>query len=603
MNIIQIRDRLKGVADSDLVNYVKNPTADVPSFVALSEIKRRKDDRDAYQARANETKKTVSEELTNPTDPRGLRSMGQAQATPPQIGVGSPQPQANINPAMLAQSGVGSLNPGNMRKMAEGGIIGFDGETGSLVRGSRNRFLGAELGFEDGPVGYPLGTAIGDSVGYLNPYSYLSSYNPRYDESGQLITGVGDRFADTKAELERRNLEKQKILDADDFRKSGVDITEEDVRNFADQREVENKKALEEVTIGDEIDYTGTGQPVTANVNTALLSEKLKDDVPEGEGLAEIIAKNTLEEKTIKQPGGGIKDIVTDKVQDTEIFNKFGEMRDRNQVPTEEAAIESLAKLRKAAGLEDDPFALERTDLRKDREALKDEKLNAGNMALISAGLLWARDGKISDAEPAVRKYAADLKGLRGEDRDLKKMDIQLKGATVAMKQNDVKSAGTLIAAAKKSLDAIDITELNAQQKTLHKQIDNNLKLQIANLNKDVTLESAKISASRKTAPEVSLAAAMKDPAFYKEGADGEKVFDYGKFAAASRSTMYPEQKIEIKQAEEYGQIINKLILERTTEELEAFKKQYPTPASLFGEETNVAANQFGQPRVRTTKD
>ena len=55
MNIIQIRDRLKGVADSDLVNYVKNPTADVPSFVALSEIKRRKDDRDAYQARANET--------------------------------------------------------------------------------------------------------------------------------------------------------------------------------------------------------------------------------------------------------------------------------------------------------------------------------------------------------------------------------------------------------------------------------------------------------------------------------------------------------------------------------------------------------------------
>jgi hypothetical protein len=66
---------------------------------------------------------------------------------------------------------------------------------------------------------------------------------------------------------------------------------------------------------------------------------------------------------------------------------------------------------------------------------------------------------------------------------------------------------------------------------------------------------------------------------------------------------MYPEQKIEIKQAEEYGQIINKLILERTTEELEAFKKQYPTPASLFGEETNVAANQFGQPRVRTTKD
>ena len=40
-NIIQIQDDLKNVADQDLVNFVKRPTGQVPSYLALGEIKRR----------------------------------------------------------------------------------------------------------------------------------------------------------------------------------------------------------------------------------------------------------------------------------------------------------------------------------------------------------------------------------------------------------------------------------------------------------------------------------------------------------------------------------------------------------------------------------
>ena len=48
-NIIQIQDDLKNVSDQDLVNFVKRPTGQVPSYLALGEIKRRKETRDKYQ--------------------------------------------------------------------------------------------------------------------------------------------------------------------------------------------------------------------------------------------------------------------------------------------------------------------------------------------------------------------------------------------------------------------------------------------------------------------------------------------------------------------------------------------------------------------------
>ena len=41
MNIIQVQNRLKGVTDDALIQYVENPTGEVPTYLALGEIGRR----------------------------------------------------------------------------------------------------------------------------------------------------------------------------------------------------------------------------------------------------------------------------------------------------------------------------------------------------------------------------------------------------------------------------------------------------------------------------------------------------------------------------------------------------------------------------------
>ena len=62
MNIIKIQDQLKSIPDQTLVGYVQNPTGQVPTYLALSELQRRKEMRQNYQANKPEDK-TVAEEL------------------------------------------------------------------------------------------------------------------------------------------------------------------------------------------------------------------------------------------------------------------------------------------------------------------------------------------------------------------------------------------------------------------------------------------------------------------------------------------------------------------------------------------------------------
>ena len=56
MNIIKIQDQLKSVPDNTLVGYVQNPTGQVPTYLALSELQRRKEMRSKYQANKPEDK-------------------------------------------------------------------------------------------------------------------------------------------------------------------------------------------------------------------------------------------------------------------------------------------------------------------------------------------------------------------------------------------------------------------------------------------------------------------------------------------------------------------------------------------------------------------
>jgi len=110
MNIVKLQNELKGVPDDALIGYVQNPTGTVPSYLALSELQRRKEMREKYKA-AQPEKTTVAEDLAAPPQPQGIAAMAPQQAPVAEPGVaGLPVPDQMF-------SGQG---------MASGGIVAFD---------------------------------------------------------------------------------------------------------------------------------------------------------------------------------------------------------------------------------------------------------------------------------------------------------------------------------------------------------------------------------------------------------------------------------------------------------------------------------------------
>lgn len=131
MNIIKLQDQLRGVPDNTLVGYVQNPTGQVPTYLALSELQRRKEMRSKYQASQPEDK-TVAEDLVQEVQPgvMGLpagQSMQQAMQPPPEMSM-----------EQMAQGGLAELDVGDMydeKNYANGGIVAF--EDGGEVATSR----------------------------------------------------------------------------------------------------------------------------------------------------------------------------------------------------------------------------------------------------------------------------------------------------------------------------------------------------------------------------------------------------------------------------------------------------------------------------------
>lgn len=120
MNIVKLQDDLKNVPDNALVNYVQNPSGQVPSYLALSELQRRKKMREqasGAQAQDQSQMPSVAEQL-----------------------VAESAPQAGI-------AGIPVTNVGNDETYATGGIVSFadGGATEAYNRAARASFVGQGL--------------------------------------------------------------------------------------------------------------------------------------------------------------------------------------------------------------------------------------------------------------------------------------------------------------------------------------------------------------------------------------------------------------------------------------------------------------------------
>ena len=127
MNIIKIQNQLKNAPDDALVGYVQNPTGHVPTYLALSELQRRKEMRNSYQANKPE-EKTVAEDLVQEAQPQpqmdGVAGLPEAQ---PMMEAMAPPPEMPMQ--QMAQGGLAELDVGNMfneENYASGGIVAFD---------------------------------------------------------------------------------------------------------------------------------------------------------------------------------------------------------------------------------------------------------------------------------------------------------------------------------------------------------------------------------------------------------------------------------------------------------------------------------------------
>jgi len=156
MNIIKLQDMLRGVPDQALINYVQNPQGEVPSYLALSELQRRKDTRAKYQSQ-QAPESSVAEDLEQETmsDQGGLAML----AKNPDLSPGAPDSQ-----------GVASLpvDEGMYQEQnfAGGGIVAFAGKDGSYVQSYPNY---------EGPATSAIGRGLDYITGGIKNYANKKS--------------------------------------------------------------------------------------------------------------------------------------------------------------------------------------------------------------------------------------------------------------------------------------------------------------------------------------------------------------------------------------------------------------------------------------------
>jgi hypothetical protein len=136
MNIIKLQDMLRGVPDNALIGYVQNPQGEVPSYLALSELQRRKDTRAKYETE-QVPKTSVAEDLGQEVQPLAPQVM--------------PEPQGQGGLAMLAgqpqmqmeDQGVAGLPVDDTmydeENFAGGGIVAF--ADGGFMKKARDYLL------------------------------------------------------------------------------------------------------------------------------------------------------------------------------------------------------------------------------------------------------------------------------------------------------------------------------------------------------------------------------------------------------------------------------------------------------------------------------
>jgi hypothetical protein len=213
MNINQLVERLKDVPDNALFGYVQDPKLQVPSVLALAEIRRRQQIRAAApQSQMQGPQPTVAEQVMSANQGIGALPQAQQMAQAPMQMAQAPQ---------MVDQGMASLPlPDTMygeQSMAAGGIVAFD-EGGEVPSYKLGGLTEDDIAYQQALQGVELPSWARTGLDYtaLLPYTlgkkgigYLKGRQPVFDpEQGKYVLQRDfgkeqDRRTKTKEFLEK----------------------------------------------------------------------------------------------------------------------------------------------------------------------------------------------------------------------------------------------------------------------------------------------------------------------------------------------------------------------------------------------------------------
>lgn len=183
MNILQLQDTLKNFSQDQLVSEMQMPSGQVPQYLILSEIKRRKAMEDSYNEQSQPSDTTVAEDAISAAGmpQEGLPGMAQAMApqtdmamntgaTPDQAmpAPPAPPPMAEAMPQGVPQGMPQEMGQG-IASMAKGGYVKRYAPGGTIVQNGVAYTIDPETGRMTDSAGNPIPTAIAMQIAQGSP--------------------------------------------------------------------------------------------------------------------------------------------------------------------------------------------------------------------------------------------------------------------------------------------------------------------------------------------------------------------------------------------------------------------------------------------------
>lgn len=524
MNIVKLQRQLESVPDQALIGYVQNPDGQVPSYLALAEISRRKKVRDEYQQQAA-PEQSVAETMVAEAQPQGVAGLptNPEMFTAPETGI--------MAPAAAAGGEVQSYADGGAVAFKEGGLSEADKAYEEAIR---NTFL--DKGYRG------LSNMASGLGGYLGDLSLDAAMMPgqarwvRDPKTGKLV-----RAYETEGWMPRSSDKAPSRVAASKSAEAMLDKAKEE----SDPRMQKTKEFLDKQAKENLADPAYIANVNKQNIMRDITAGKYPDAVPPGAGNPPPpgAGRPGAGNPNTGNPSAGLMSIAAPVIQ-------YDEAGYNQALLPKRSAQEAVLDFKKMMG-EDTGLAGLKERLGKMEERSKSEELQAPWMALARAGFgmaagksPFALQNIAEGASAGLSDYAAARDRLRNAEE--KRFDIgsriaqaeraeqlaAVKYGTESEQYNDTQNRLVKLHAmdAKNNAKIHDASnQLTAQRNAIEQQQGAwTHEYQMG------SLANQRTAASKLSDYETSLAMAQKDPSYYKtiKGADGkeQRIFDVAKF-------------------------------------------------------------------------